>query len=118
MYKQFSVDVNVDQVKSIEPTGIPPLNPTNKIIPYVIREGSESFFINDKSIPLFKPPLYIQHYNSNNSLAGFQDPEYLAPYSLEQGEVVDWYVCFVKDKEEAAKGWMDGLLRMDAAGHR
>lgn len=40
------------------------------------------------------PPLYVQHLLANNTLAGMQDAAYLAQYSFDVDEVVDW--CLIK----------------------
>lgn len=91
LYLQFASDTGLDKIVPLEPEGIPPPNPTDTRRDYVIEENG-GFIINGERVPTFIPPLYQQQQNSGGNLANFQNASFLANYTFEPYEVVDWCI--------------------------
>lgn len=91
LYLQFASDTNLRQIVPLEPEGIPPPNPTNTRRDYVMEEEG-GFIINGQRTPIFIPPLYKQQLDSGGNLAAFQNASFLAQYSFQPYDVVDWCI--------------------------
>jgi len=61
LYKAFASDTNATNVVNIEPSAIPPVNPINFTVPFVITFFNDIFQINGITTPLLKPNIYSQH---------------------------------------------------------